>query len=525
MKNKVPFLVALIIGVGIFVGIQILQIERQVIIQPHDHQEDQHSHAEDQHSHDEDQHSHDEDPHDHGMGESSTANLTKRGTLPGWEYSKIEARAEIFPEEIKSLNISTSKAGPAQIKIIQKLTGEVGLNEEKVVHIVPRLDGVVKKVFKDLGDRVENGELLAILESRELADVKISYLSALKKSTLSLKDLEREKLVYKNTLTMLRLLEQHSDLDEIERQLNSLVIGESRKLIIPAYSKLQLADSIYNREKQLYEKGISSESEYLLSLEDYKSADAEYLALREKISYDGDWGIRQKQRTLEMDQLELRTANQKLQALGLPSTQIQLLETQENPIFTQYELRSTLSGLVVKRHLTIGEAIKKDANIFVLADLSDVWVNIAIPANNIKAVKLGQKVRVINNSMGIEETGRLTYLSSIIDEKNRTITGRVIIPNQKKLWRPGTFVDIELILEQRSVPIAINPEAIQSLRDWSVVFVKNGNYFDGRPVELGISNANWVEVLNGLSAGEEYALKNSFIIKAEIEKSGATHSH
>jgi hypothetical protein len=254
MKNKVPFLVALIIGVGIFVGIQILQIERQVIIQPHDHQEDQHSHAEDQHSHDGDQHSHDEDPHDHGMGESSTANITKRGPLPGWEYSQIEARAEIFPEEIKSLNISTSKAGPAQIRIIQKLTGEVGLNEEKVVHIVPRLDGVVKNVFKDLGDRVENGELLAILESRELADVKINYLSALKKSTLSLKDLEREKLVYKNTLTMLRLLEQHSDLDEIERQLNSLVIGESRKLIIPAYSKLQLADSIYNREKQLYEK-------------------------------------------------------------------------------------------------------------------------------------------------------------------------------------------------------------------------------------------------------------------------------
>jgi cobalt-zinc-cadmium efflux system membrane fusion protein len=226
-----------------------------------------------------------------------------------------------------------------------------------------------------------------------------------------------------------------------------------------------------------------------------------------------------------MDQLELQTTNQKLQALGLSSTQIQLLETQKNPILTQYELRSSLSGLVVKRHLTIGEAIKKDANIFILADLSDVWVNISIPANKIKAVKLGQKVRVINKPMGIENTGRLTYLSSIIDKKNRTITGRVVIPNRKKLWRPGTFVDVELILEQRSVSIAINPKAIQNLREWSVVFVKNGNFFEGRPVELGISNSTWVEVLNGLSAGEEYALKNSFVIKAEIEKSGATHSH
>ncbi len=448
-----------------------------------------------------------------------------QGNDYSWKFSQIEARAKISAEVIKTLKITTTKAGPAKIKIIQSLTGEVSLNEERVVHIVPRLDGVVTEVFKDLGDRVEKGELLATLESRELADVKIRYLSAVKQSKLGSKDFERETLVYKNTLTMLRLLEQQSDPEEIERHLNNLVIGESRKLLIPAYSKFKLADSVYQREKQLHEKGISSKSEYLLALEDYKSSKAKYLALREEISYNGGWTIQQKQRTAEMNQLNLQTAIQKLQALGLSTTQIELLETQENPIFTQYELRSTLSGLVIKRHLTTGEAIKKDDNIFVLADFSDVWVNIAIPANNIKAVELGQKVRVINESMGIEERGRLTYLSSIIDETNRTVTGRVVIQNQKNLWRPGTFVEVELIVEERPVPISIKAEAIQSLRDWSVVFVKYGDYFEGRPVELGVSDGSWVEVLDGLSVGEEYAVKNSFTIKAEIEKSGATHSH
>ena len=442
-----------------------------------------------------------------------------------WQFSQIEARAEISTEAIKASGITTTKAGPGKIKIIQPLTGEISLNEEKVVHIVPRLDGVVRKVFKDLGDQVEKGELLAILESRELADVKVSYLSAVKQSRLALKDLERETLVYKNTLTMLELLELQSDFEEIRRHLNNLVIGESRKLLIPAYSKLQLASSVYQREKQLHEKGISSKSEYLLALEDYKSAEAKYVALREKIAYDGDWNIRQKQRTAEIGQLNLQTANQKLLVLGLSTAQIELLETQENPIFTQYELRSSLSGLVIKRHLTTGEALKKDDNIFVLADFSDVWVNIAIPANNLKAVKLGQKVRVINELMGIEATGRLTYLSSIIDKKNRTATGRVVIPNPKKLWRPGTFVSVELILEERTVPIAIKAEAIQNLRDWSVVFVKYGNHFEGRPLQLGASDGTWVEVLSGLSEGENYVIKNSFTVKAEIEKSGATHSH
>ena len=509
MKSRIPLLVIIIISIGVYLGFQISQMEPQKSIEPHDHHEK----------------NHDEGKHDHDAGVNPTINSTKRDPQAGWEYSQIEARAEIFPEMIKNLDITTSKAGPAKIKIIQQLTGEVSLNEEKVVHIVPRLDGVVRKVLKDLGDRVENGELLAVLESRELADVKISYLSALKKLTLSLKDLEREKLVYKNTLTMLRLLEQHSDLEEIEHRLNNLVIGESRKLLIPAYSKFKLTDSVYQREKQLHQKGISSKSEYLLALDGYKSAEAKYLALREKISYEGDWTIQQKKRNVEMNQLNLQTANQKLQALGLSTTQIELLETQENPIFTQYELRSTLSGLVIKRHLTTGEAIKKDDNIFILADFSDVWINIAIPANNIKAVELGQEVRVINEPMGIEETGRLTYLSSIIDETNRTITGRVVIPNPKNLWRPGTFVDVELIVEERPVPIAIKAEAIQNLRDWSVVFVKYGDYFEGRPVEIGVSDGSWVEVLDGLSAGENYAVKNSFTVKAEIEKSGATHSH
>jgi cobalt-zinc-cadmium efflux system membrane fusion protein len=237
----------------------------------------------------------------------------------------FEARAEISAEAIKISGITTTKAGPGKIKIIQPLMGEISLNEEKVVHIVPRLDGVVRKVFKDLGDHVEEGELLAILESRELADVKMNYLAAVKQSKLASKDLERETLVYEDTRTMLKLLKQQSDLEEIYRHLNNLVIGESRKLLIPAYSKLQLAGSVYQREKQLHEKGISSKSEYLLALEDYKSSEAKYVALREKIAYDGDWAIRQKQRTAEIEQLNLQTAIQKLLALGLSAAQIERL--------------------------------------------------------------------------------------------------------------------------------------------------------------------------------------------------------
>lgn len=442
-----------------------------------------------------------------------------------WEYSQIEARAELSDEAINNAGIKIESAGPAKIKSVLQLTGEIGLNEEKVVHIVPRLDGVVKKVFKDLGDQVKEGEILAILESRELADAKIDYLVARKQTRLAIADLERETLVYQNTSRMLELLEKGLDLEEIYSQLKGLVIGKSRELLIPAYAKLTLSQSVYKREKRLFDKGISSESEYLRALENFKSAEARYVALREKIAYDGEWAVRQKKKTNEMELLNLQTATQKLLALGLTSDEIHRLEEQNEHIFTQYELRSSLNGIVIKKHITTGEAVKKDDGIFVLADLSDVWVNIAIPAKDIKNVHLGKRVRVKSDHLGIEAEGELTYLSSIIEEKTRSVTGRIVIANTKDQWRPGAFVTVELVLDEKTVPLAVLSRAVQTLRDWSVVFVNYGNLFEARPLELGASDEHWVEVLEGLDPGEKYVTENSFTVKAEIEKSGATHSH
>ena len=442
-----------------------------------------------------------------------------------WEFSQIEARAELPEEAIKNADITIQTAGSAKLKTLLNLSGEIGLNEEKVVHIVPRLDGVVKKVFKDLGDRVTVGDVLAIIESRELADAKINYLAATKQADLAKLDLERQSLILKNTSQMLELLQKKLDLEEVYRELKNLAIGKSRELLIPAYAKLSLAKSVYLREKKLFEKGISSESEYLLAVENYKSGEAKYIALREKIAYDGQWAVRQKKRTYEIETLKLQTARQKLFALGLTNQEVGTLSNQGEHAFTQYELRSPLGGVVIQKHLTTGEAVKNDDDVFLLADFSDVWVNIAIPAKDLKYVKLGQVVVVKDDNLAIEAKGKLTYLDSIIDEKNRTVTGRVVIPNAKGHWRPGTFVTLELLLEERRVPIAVPTKAIQTIRDWSVVFVKYGNFFEARPLELGTNDGNWVEVLEGLKAGEQYVVKNSFVVKAEIEKSSAVHSH
>ena len=150
-------------------------------------------------------------------------------------------------------------------------------------------------------------------------------------------------------------------------------------------------------------------------------------------------------------------------------------------------------------------------------------MNFSIPQKELKRVRLGQKTILKEGQKTLK--AKLSYLSSVIDEKTRTVTGRVVLPNKKRNLRPGGYVTVELILEERKVPIAVEPEAIQGFRDWSVVFVKYGSLLEARPLELGGNDGNTVEVLEGLKAGEEYVAVNSYAVKAEIEKSGATHSH
>ena len=99
------------------------------------------------------------------------------------------------------------------------------------------------------------------------------------------------------------------------------------------------------------------------------------------------------------------------------------------------------------------------------------------------------------------------------------------LDNKDGKWRPGMFVNAEMATEETPVPVAVSVDALQTIRDWTVVFGRYGEYFEARPLELGRSDGEMIEVIKGLSAGEQYAAGNSFAIKAELGKSGASHDH
>ena len=180
---------------------------------------------------------------------------------------------------------------------------------------------------------------------------------------------------------------------------------------------------------------------------------------------------------------------------------------------------------MVEKHLARGETAQADADVFTIADLSTVWAEITVYAKDLSSVQVGQAVTVRAADTAYTAGGKLFYVGRLVGEQTRSAKAYVEIPNPQRRWRPGLFVTVEVVQEEMEVPVAVVAEAIQTHQDRPVVFVEHENIFEVRPVTLGRRDGEWVEVREGLSAGERYAAQNSFVVKAEQGKCRAEHAH
>jgi cobalt-zinc-cadmium efflux system membrane fusion protein len=185
-----------------------------------------------------------------------------------------------------------------------------------------------------------------------------------------------------------------------------------------------------------------------------------------------------------------------------------------------------ISGTVTEKHITLGEFVQDDEDIFVVADLSTVWVNITVYARDIELVRKGQTVKISVVGGGPGATARIDYIAPALGETTRAATARAVIPNPSKVWRQGMFVNAHVVLEEPTVPVAVLDDAIQRIEGEETVFVPEteGN-FQGRHVTRGRSDGEWTEIVAGLEPGESYVSEGSFLLKSELMKSEAGHAH
>jgi cobalt-zinc-cadmium efflux system membrane fusion protein len=198
---------------------------------------------------------------------------------------------------------------------------------------------------------------------------------------------------------------------------------------------------------------------------------------------------------------------------------------ESNESLQQYEVRSAIAGTVIRKDVTQGEFVKEGDAIYTVADLGTVWVDLNVHRKDFDRLKVGEAVTIFAGEGMTNAAGAVSYISPFGAEDTQTMLARVELPNPKGAWRPGLFVTGEIVVEETEAPVAVKTSALQSFRDWDVVFMLDGAMFEIAILELGRRDSEWVEVLSGLPAGQKYATENSFIIKADILKSGASHDH
>ncbi len=377
------------------------------------------------------------------------SHLVRRGETPDHAESEShehedEHVVELSAEQIAELGIELAQASGGPLRRTMSLPGQIAVNADRLAHIVTRVAGVATEVRKTLGDKVVQGEIMAVVESRELADAKAGYLAA--------------------------------------------------------HQRLELARATFAREQSLWDKRISSEQEFL----DARQAVAE-------------------------TRIELHAAEQKLHALGLDDEYVRTLPDLPDVLLTRYEIVAPFDATVIARHITIGEALKDDSEVFVIADLSTVWVQLDVHQRDLAYVREGQEA-VVSVGPGVPQAkGRISYVGPIAAEDTRTIAARVVLPNVEGQYRPGLFVTAEVLAETASADVLVPEQAVQSLEGRPCVFVPSDHGFEARFVSVGRSSEGAVEITSGLTAGEPFVCRGAFELKAAIVTAGlgshAGHGH
>ena len=144
---------------------------------------------------------------------------------------------------------------------------------------------------------------------------------------------------------------------------------------------------------------------------------------------------------------------------------------------------------------------------------------------DLELIQKGQAVVVETLDGKYQKSASIDWLSPLTAHASQSVRARVTVSNEDGALRPGQFIRGRVTVAEHAVPLAVRQSALQRFRDFQVVYARFDDFYEVRMLELGRRNRDWVEVLGGIESGTRYVTVNSYLIKADIEKSGASHDH
>ena len=275
--------------------------------------------------------------------------------------------------------------------------------------------------------------------------------------------------------------------------LYSSELGMAQSAYLKATAKLNVAERAFRRAELLLKEKV-------IGVAELQRREGEMLSLR----------------------AELREARDRLLILGLTDEDLRNLD-RNHTIRSHVPVVAPFDGRIIARNLTKGEVVETTEKLFVVADLTDVWVTAVIPEKDIPYIRpdqtgTGQSVEVhVAAYPGQAFQGRITYVGDVLDPATRTMRLRLGLPNPERKLKPAMYATVRVYSEPEANALLIPESAVQRDRDRQFVFVeREPAIFEARDVKLGSSNGREIKVLDGLLEGESIVTNGAFVLKSEL---------
>jgi cobalt-zinc-cadmium efflux system membrane fusion protein len=418
-----------------------------------------------------------------------------------------------------SLAIEPVRSG--QLERSLRLTGKVALNEDRIAHVFPLVEGRVYEVKVRLGDRVKKGDLLVVVQSKEVGQAKLRlYQDRLAHEIARTKD-GWTQAVASNAQTMVRLMGESAPIETIEKELKDKPVGEYRDRLMSAYIARYRAEKQMERLAPLSRDGSVTGKQLVEAEADLNAAKATLESLLEQIRQDARQAAAVSAQTVKELATRVAVDETDLKILGFePAELAELDPTTQGEAVSHYPVRAPFDGTVLSKDVALLERVGPDHQILSVADLSTVWITADLYEEHLAKLEQldGRTIYVAAKARPEQKfEARVFYAGDVVDETTRTISLRAAAENRSGLLKPGMFVDVEIPASAERPVVRIPLSAVQEYEGRSFVFVHTGgDTFDRRDVELGPRNAEAVEIRAGLKPDERVVTAGGFFLKSRM---------
>ena len=351
------------------------------------------------------------------------------------EEEEHEAAIELSAKQLTEQGIQLAAAELGPVLKSTSYPAKLVVNTDRQAHVAPAFAGHVEAVYVELGQQVRKGQALASLLVPDLVD-------------------------------------QQANLQTDQ-------------------ANLELARQDYEREKKLWNEGISAKQDYQRAYSAFQQA-----------------------------QIQVRATRARLSALGAQTSSQ-----------GRYVLTAPIAGVISQKDLVLGENVQLADQLFVIDQLDQLWLEFIAPSSEFAEISLNQSITFKSLQTGNQFKAQIQSLNSQADVQTGRLQVRAKVLSTATELRPNLMVNVQLEQQQAQQGLRILASAVQKVKDQDHVFVAKQHgqklEFAPQPVKLGASSSDgqWIEVLSGLEQGQKYAAQGSFLLKSELEKGEASHAH